>query len=573
MGMELFNSFFSSKDPNMNEEVAVAPSTPERNDENLSHPPVTLNNIPSTAGTQSKVGLGRSYVSNNNSLSEFSSPLKTMIAANNNKLLQKSKIPSERVDVKEADIQESQEEGKSDKLMAESLAAMRIEQNLLQKELRTLREKSNVDKASFSSKIKQLMQQINKLKKHDQECNSKRIELTEYAFNSQLSIVTENFKKEILCKDKAISSLQREVDRFQEKRKNAKNEETIEIERIRSRLGKIVLFNVPLGPVLEEYLDSSTDIDFNVLFKKKNEKILSFSESSLDQYTTSVLSSLKELKNENMKGLSKINDNTKKCFECNSNFSNKLSEFASKLDDNKEEIVNFIDQKSKDLLDANEKSVKAIDDQIRNSNDGLLLKAYNKIHNLQSEKGKLIEEIEMKNQKFAKVNELLHDIENDNLKFFKKFDMTIEYLEERLKFLEGDFSKRITFETIHQKNPEKFTKEIYDYLEFPTIDNMNLIELQNIIKHFSLFFEVPLSKFFKKLPTICIYLRYERNLLHFFVDRLNYQIYNPSKKINFKSYTVDAYQQYLKNGNSFEDINHPLQKCLDDLYNEIILKL
>lgn len=139
----------------------------------------------------------------------------------------------------------------------------------------------------------------------------------------------------------------------------------------------------------------------------------------------------------------------------------------------------------------------------------------------------------------------------------------------RLQNLEGKNSRRITFEIARQSRPD-ITRDLYDRLMIAKVDLIDMVELQNIVKNLILLLEIPFNKLTKKGPLVAIYLKYERPIFLHFANRLHIDLFNEA--IDIKRFTNEAFDQYTDSHN-MAAIKHPLEACLENLYQRLITRL
>lgn len=147
--------------------------------------------------------------------------------------------------------------------------------------------------------------------------------------------------------------------------------------------------------------------------------------------------------------------------------------------------------------------------------------------------------------------------------------LELNKLNESVKKLEGDPSRRITFEVARRSRPD-INAITYENLMVNKVDSIDMVELQNIVKNLILLLDIPFNKLTKKSPLVAICLKYERPIFSHFANRLHYQIFN--EPIDMKSFANKAYEQYTEDHN-MTAIKHPLQSCLDNLYQRLVSKI
>ncbi|CCE66159.1 hypothetical protein TPHA_0O01930 [Tetrapisispora phaffii CBS 4417] len=160
-------------------------------------------------------------------------------------------------------------------------------------------------------------------------------------------------------------------------------------------------------------------------------------------------------------------------------------------------------------------------------------------------------------------------INNEQKDKFESQTTVLNNLKSKIRKLEGNKYEKVMFDSISKTHPG-ITKKKYDDLHVDNVDSIDMVQLQNIVKNIILLFEIPLSKLTKKLPLIAIYIKYERTFLLNFANQLHYQIYNET--IDIKRFINIVYTQYI-DGISLENLDHPLESCLEDLYIKIKTRL
>ncbi|CAR28935.1 ZYRO0F15378p [Zygosaccharomyces rouxii] len=154
----------------------------------------------------------------------------------------------------------------------------------------------------------------------------------------------------------------------------------------------------------------------------------------------------------------------------------------------------------------------------------------------------------------------------------KEFDSKSSELDElhsSVYKLKGDPSRKITFEVARRSRPD-INAITYENLMVNKVDSIDMVELQNIVKNLILLLDIPFNKLTKKSPLVAIYLKYERPIFSHFANRLHYQMFN--EPIDMKRFANEAYGQYTED-HDMRAIKHPLQSCLDNLYQRLVSKI
>ncbi|SCW03940.1 LAFE_0H02388g1_1 [Lachancea fermentati] len=187
-------------------------------------------------------------------------------------------------------------------------------------------------------------------------------------------------------------------------------------------------------------------------------------------------------------------------------------------------------------------------------------------HNVLTEQlNELRMQLESGQQSLNQKDELL-DVQQKSI---AEFQGEIAKLHQYINKIEGKSSKKITFQVASHSHPH-LTKRIYDSLMVDAVNNLNLVELQNMVKNMILLLEIPLSKLTKKIPLVSIYLRYEKSLCLHFANRLHHLVFHEA--IDIKRFTNVAYGQYLES-HDICHLQHPLEKCLENLFKEVSSRL
>ncbi|KAH3901533.1 uncharacterized protein SCODWIG_03687 [Saccharomycodes ludwigii] len=139
-------------------------------------------------------------------------------------------------------------------------------------------------------------------------------------------------------------------------------------------------------------------------------------------------------------------------------------------------------------------------------------------------------------------------------------------LEENLKLLQGDSRKAINLKSVLVSSMG-IDKEHYEHLKVDAVNDLDIVELQNLLKNVILTMNIPYDYLHQKLVLTSIYVRLERGYLVKFAHKLHYLLYND--KIHIKEFEKMALGEYnvVKN---IDKVNHPLKQCLDRLLVDII---
>ncbi|GAV55345.1 hypothetical protein ZYGR_0AS06690 [Zygosaccharomyces rouxii] len=171
-----------------------------------------------------------------------------------------------------------------------------------------------------------------------------------------------------------------------------------------------------------------------------------------------------------------------------------------------------------------------------------------------------------------KSTETKTELESHLESLHKEFDsksLELNELNSSMNRLKGDPSRRISFEVARRSRPD-INSITYENLMVNKVDSIDMVELQNIVKNLILLLDIPFNKLTKKSPLVAIYLKYERPIFSHFANRLHYQMFN--EPIDMKRFANDAYEQYTED-HDMRAIKHPLQSCLDNLYQRLVSKI
>lgn len=252
----------------------------------------------------------------------------------------------------------------------------------------------------------------------------------------------------------------------------------------------------------------------------------------------------------------------------------KLEKFSRKLEEAQDEKAHLLNEKEV-ILQGNVTLIEEVNN-LKNcrltKEQERFMALVNKIEDLTQSSTKAREQInsEMENNEVLKssiedknkqLNELQYACNNQA--------MRLQETEAKLQKIQGDDSRRITFEIARRSRPD-IDRATYDNLMVSKVDAIDMVELQNIVKNLILLLEIPFNKLTNKSPLVAIYLKYERPIFSHFANRLHYEVFN--ELIDMKRFTNEAYNQYAKDHNMME-IQHPLESCLENLYQKVVSKI
>lgn len=252
----------------------------------------------------------------------------------------------------------------------------------------------------------------------------------------------------------------------------------------------------------------------------------------------------------------------------------KIERLSNEVDDLQSEKLALIREKEQSL-----KNTIKLGDQISKLREEFLIKEKeifmdlsDKIEQLSSQCTSLRTDLESAENQVRSSEFLVREkdeILREKSNKMEELESIISQLRTSLEVIRGDPSRMISFETIEKSRPH-ITRKTYDALLVDKVNDVDNVELQNIVKNIILLLGIPLSKLTKKMPLVAIYLQYEKSLCLHFANQLHYTMFNET--IDIKRFTNQAYQQYLDH-RDLSHIEHPLGKCLENLYKEIISRL
>lgn len=366
-----------------------------------------------------------------------------------------------------------------------------------------------------------------------------------------------------------------------------------ELNQFESYLKSVSLFQIQAGDlIVEQYRLNKYATQMDAAFKERNPDILGFFTQDQLQTTENSAVRLEALDNELHKLEESIKDEwTVKVQQLEEKLKNqelKESTIAKQLAENNiriEELnsmVGTLSAEKRDLLHEKEKSMEMqqrLNDQV-NSLKGELVdgehKAFislsNRIESLGEERLDLQQNLQALESKIKSTETLLNEanalLNQERSEHATSQDEAAQ-LRKDLARLKGKASRKITFQMASQSRPH-LSRKTYDSLMVDAVNDMDMVELQNIIKNIILLLEIPLAKITKKMPLVGIYLRYEKNICLHFANKIHYLMFRET--IDIKRYTNVAYGQYLDH-HDICHLDHPLESCLDNLYKEVSARL
>lgn len=252
----------------------------------------------------------------------------------------------------------------------------------------------------------------------------------------------------------------------------------------------------------------------------------------------------------------------------------KLEKSLRKLEEAQDEKAHLLKEKEA-ILQGNVtliEEVNALKNSRLTKEQERFMELVNKIEDLTQSCTKMREQIELEMEQ----NEVLKTSIEDKSKQLNELQdtcnhqaMRLQETEAKLKKIQGDDSRRITFEIARRSRPD-IDRATYENLMVNKVDAIDMVELQNIVKNLILLLEIPFNRLTNKSPLVAIYLKYERPIFSHFANRLHYEVFN--ELIDMKRFTNEAYNQYAKDHNMME-IQHPLESCLENLYQKVVSKI
>lgn len=354
--------------------------------------------------------------------------------------------------------------------------------------------------------------------------------------------------------------------------KNTLKDKTKEIEKLKASLelntktmttiGDITLFGIHLGGDIIDYLKTSNNNNnsFEELFKNRHSNFTSFSNSSIIQSIETnqqdFLQKIESLTVQPQGNDSKVESQEINTDEMTNYFEEFKGEYKKDITNCTEDICKEINEMSNqqiqmfESLQENQISTKQLSNEVQKNNN--LTSNFNRLQNdMVSVRKQLEIEIEINNK--LRENAKLQEI-------------TFNNLETKYKMLKGDTNKRLTWKQMCEINADS-KREV---IGFDRIEALPQVTLQNLVKQFCVILAIPVDHMVTQLYQIGIVLKYERNILEYFINRLVTEW--KGRKILFETYREAAFQQY-KQHNSLNNIEHPLLKEMNDLVDALLYKL
>ncbi|AMD19444.1 HBR543Wp [Eremothecium sinecaudum] len=451
----------------------------------------------------------------------------------------------------------------------EKLTSTIAEMQSLKDTLEKLNDEKNTDITTIKDELEQnWKQKADMLKESEKECRELKSTLADKT--KELSSATSQLKK--------ITSERDSVKKFIEQLK---------------------CFDIPIGSLaMEQYKKSPKHPSINLLLKEKQD-ILRFYLKSDEEAINKLNSEIDALKTSNDDLRAELELKLKSTAEkYGSTEASMKREILSLQSDLKErtgvidKLQSTVDMLQKDaaaLIREKEESVNRnaeLAQQISKLQESQLQEDHEKFVELCDKNQELIQKCSDLTEKIHEVEVKLHTAESkaeslqnelnskesiitEKQQLITELQLTQTQIQKSLEKLKGNPADMISFDSA-QKTYHNLDRKTYNHLMVDQVNHLDLVQLQNIVKNIILLLETPFSKLSKKMPLVSIYLRYEKSLCFHFANMLHYHVYH--EPIDIKKFTNDAYSQYLER-HDFSKIRHPLELCLEKLYEEVRSRL
>ncbi|CEP63199.1 Cnm67p LALA0_S07e04698g [Lachancea lanzarotensis] len=356
---------------------------------------------------------------------------------------------------------------------------------------------------------------------------------------------------------------------------------------------KVVLFDIPIGELIrEQYGKDIFCGQLDAQLKSRRPEVLGFFTDAEKEASSSTLLSLQAATSDVERLQRNISDEwVTKVNLLESDLANKVKELPplreeirvlehksqvqeariSELETAKQALLK---DKAKDLEACQNlgDEVSALKSKLVENQSKNFVELCNKIDDLNKDKSGLQAELRVLKANFedkdvsaAQVSKLLsqerekHAVSQEEL----------QQLHHELERIRGNPARAITFQVASQARPD-LNRKFYDSLMVDAVNEMDLTDLQNVVKNLILLLEIPLPKITKKMPLVAIYLRYEKSVCLHFANKLHHLMFGET--IDIKRYTNIVYGQYIEH-HDISRLNHPLEACLDNLYKALSVKI
>ncbi|SCV00049.1 LAME_0G07206g1_1 [Lachancea meyersii CBS 8951] len=358
-------------------------------------------------------------------------------------------------------------------------------------------------------------------------------------------------------------------------------------------LSKATLFQLPVGElILEQYNRDRFCCQLDTQFTVINPAIAGFLTQDQIESSSSTLTSLEAAKSDVDRLQSSINKEWQpkvKALETEiadrkqdqQQLRGKIQSLDRKIEKLETKIAH-LDAERETSLKEKEKDVKTCQDlgseinllrsQLAENQKKSFVELSSKIDHLSEDKYKLqgkLQTLEASlKEKESSVAQLSENLDQERAKQAASLD-ELQQLRKDLTKAKGNPARAINFQTASQARPH-LNRKLYDSLMVDNVNDMDVVDLQNVVKNLILLLEIPLSKITKKMPLVAIYLRYEKSICLHFANKLHHLIFRET--IDIKRFTNIVYGQYIEH-HDICHLDHPLEACLDNLYKAVSARI
>lgn len=431
--------------------------------------------------------------------------------------------------------------------------------------------------------------------KNELSINKKKLECQVQKFD----VETKNFESRIANLEQHLDEQRQHHDNFKtlyqsEKEKNDKFMEKMkEVDRFANYIENLRIFEKNIGPLIVDTFQKSHEItELGPSFVNNFKNITGFNTKQHEEVFQTMRSKIDtlELKNRELSvqiehqwksNLEKKNQELMQQKQCAEQLQEKLRRSEDKLATSQAKLDIYQEEKSV-LLKEKEavlQSTVTLNDELAKYKSECLDKEKQKfldlvlkVESLSDTLSTLQQEITSTQRTNDELECSIQEKENSLTKLQRLHDSQVAELQElqaAIRKLQGDPTRKITFEVARRSRPD-INAATYDHLMVNKVDSIDMVELQNIVKNIILLLDIPFNKLTKKSPLVAIYLKYERPIFSHFANRLHFQVFNEA--IDLRRFSNEAYEQYTKN-HDMRAIKHPLQTCLDNLYQKVVSKI
>ncbi|CCD25697.1 Cnm67p NDAI_0F03790 [Naumovozyma dairenensis CBS 421] len=409
----------------------------------------------------------------------------------------------------------------STKLLTEQLKATRLELEKVREQYNVL--ETNHEKLIEENKIiprletenESLIKENNALHKVHQEF-SETMEQEKESLISANKSLEEKFDKQLeiatLKKEEQLKTLTTEnqflKNQLEEMKKKISHLEFGK-EGFIKKLNESTMFNIDIGPTILDYSSLSSSFTLNELFQTKHPEILRFYTQEDEIKITKASDDLKQ-KSKQIDEFDKKNKSIRKVLE---ETETQLEKYKTENEDLKQGKI--FKSKIKLLEDDLEKTVETLNETCENM---ALAKA-------ETEKWKM-----------------------------------------KIRDIQGDAAERIKYDR-YQLMKLGITEDLFKTYGIDEVEILDKISLENIVKRTMVLLNIPFNELNTKISRIAVFLRYEKPLLRKFVTELHMATFGTSADLIYKANR--ATKQFNTTGD-LTHIDHPLNRCLDKLLNQLI---